>query len=126
VDFAGCYFLGSQSWTRSGVNGSWQLGLAPIFLQTIDPIRSIEFPDADSELQQGGLLVRITTEGGLVHNVWSPLSGKILLSNNRLEATPDLPHQDPVTTGWLLRILPANLEQEVRALTLADSQHRLS
>jgi CheY-like chemotaxis protein len=126
VDFAGCYFLGSQSWTRSGVNGSWQLGLAPIFLQTIDPIRSFEFPDADSELQQGGLLVRITTEDELVHNVWSPLSGKILLSNDRLNETPDLPHQDPLTTGWLLSLLPSNLEDEVQALNLADAQHRFS
>jgi glycine cleavage system H lipoate-binding protein len=97
-----------------------------MLLQTIDPIRSIEFPDADSELQQGGFLVRMTTEDELVHNAWSPLSGKILLFNDRLEETPDLPHQDPVTTGWLLRILPANLEQEIPLLTAADSQHRFS
>ena len=126
ADFAGCYFLGSQTWARSDVNGSWRLGLAAIFLQTIDPIRSIEFPDADSELQQGGLLVRITTQDELVHNVWSPLSGKILLPNDRLKETPDLPHQDPLTTGWLLSFLPSDLEDEVLALTLADSQHRFS
>jgi len=126
ADFAGCYFLGSQSWARSDVNGSWQLGLAAIFLQTIDPIRSIEIPDADSELQQGGLLVRITTQDELVHNVWSPLSGKILLPNDRLKETPDLPHQDPLTTGWLLSFLPLDLEEEVQALTLATSQHRFS
>jgi glycine cleavage system H lipoate-binding protein len=97
-----------------------------MLLQTIDPIRSIEFPDADRELQQGGPLVRITAQDELVHNVWSPLSGKILLSNDRLAETPDLPHQDPVTTGWLLRILPANLEQEISALTAAGFQHQFS
>jgi CheY-like chemotaxis protein len=117
ADFTGCHFLGSQTWARSDVDGSWLLGLAATFLQTIDPIRSIEFPDADSVLQQGGPLVHLTTEGDLVHNVWSPLSGKVLLFNDRLEEAPDLPHQDPVTTGWLLRIQPANLEQEVPVLT---------
>jgi CheY-like chemotaxis protein len=126
ADFTGCHFLGSQTWARSDVDGSWMLGLATMSLQTIDPIESIEFPDVDSKLQQGGLLVRVTTEDGLVHNVWSPLGGKILASNSRLEETPDLPHRDPVTTGWLLRILPANLEQELPALTGADSQHRFS
>jgi glycine cleavage system H lipoate-binding protein len=40
--------------------------------------------------------------------------------------TPDLPHQDPTTHGWLLRILPANLEQEIQVLTSADSQHLFS
>ena len=126
ADFAGCYFLGSQSWARPDADGSWLLGLSAMLLQTIDPIRSIEFPDADRELQQGGSLVRITTQDELVHNVWSPLSGKILLSNDRLAETPDLPHQDPVTTGWLLRILPANLEQEISALTAAGFQHQFS
>jgi len=120
ADFAGSYLLGSQSWARSDVNGSWRLGLAPTLLQTIGSIRSIEFPDADGELQQGGPLARITTEDGLVHTVWSPLSGKVLLLNDRLNETPDLPHHDPVTTGWLLTLLPSNLEEEVLALTLAS------
>jgi glycine cleavage system H lipoate-binding protein len=46
-----------------------------------------------------------------------------LLVNDRLEKTPDLSHQDPLATGWLLRILPANLEQEIPVLTVANSQH---
>jgi CheY-like chemotaxis protein len=125
-NFSGCYFLGSQSWARPDADGSWLLGLGAILLQTIDPIRSIEFPDADSELQQGGLLVRITTEDDLVHNVWSPLSGKVLMFNDQLNEAPDLPHRNPVTTGWLVRILPANLEQEIPVLTPADSQRRLT
>jgi CheY-like chemotaxis protein len=124
AEFAGCYFLGAQAWARSDVDGSWLLGLAAILLQTIPPIRSIEFPEIDRELQQGGPLVRMTTEDELVHNVWSPLSGKILLFNDRLNETPDLPHSDPLATGWLLRMLPANLEAEVSVLTLAGLQHQ--
>jgi CheY-like chemotaxis protein len=126
ADFTGCYFLGLQTWARPDVDGAWLLGLAATFLETVGPIRHIEFPDPNSELLQGGPLVRITTEDELVHNVWSPLSGKILLFNDRVEEIPDLPHQDPVTTGWLLRIQPANLEQEVPVLTAADSRRRFS
>jgi CheY-like chemotaxis protein/glycine cleavage system H lipoate-binding protein len=119
AEFAGCHLLGSQAWTRPDVDGSWLLGLAAVLLRTIDPIRNIEFPDAGGELHQGGPLVRMTTEDGLVHDVWSPLSGEILQVNERLRETPDLPHRDPVTEGWLLRVLPANLEQELPALTAA-------
>lgn len=126
ADFAGCYFLGSQTWARPDVDGSWLLGLAGMLLQTIEPIRRIEFPDSNGELHQGGPLAHITTEDELVHNVWSPLSGEVLRINDRLEKTPDLPHQDPVKNGWLLRILPANLEQEIPVLTAADFQHRFS
>ena len=126
ADFADCYFLGSQTWARPDLDGTWLLGLAATMLKTIDPILSIEFPDAESEICQGGLLVRMTTEDKLVHNAWSPLSGEVVLVNDRLEKTPDLPHQDPVTNGWLLRILPTNLKQELPALTIADPQLRIS
>jgi CheY-like chemotaxis protein len=117
AEFTGCHFLGSQTWARPDVDGSWLLGLAAILLQTIDPIQSVEFPDADGALHQGGPLVRLATEDELIHNILSPLSGKILLFNDRLEGAPDLPHQDPVAAGWLLRIQPANLEQEIQILT---------
>jgi len=126
ADFAGCYFLGSQSWARPDVDGSWLLGLAAILLQTIDPIRNIEFPPVDGEIRQGGPLVRLATADALVHTIWSPLSGKVLRRNELLESAPDRPHADPVATGWLLRILPANLEREVSSLASADLQRRFS
>jgi glycine cleavage system H lipoate-binding protein len=66
----------------------------------------------------------MSTEDKLVHNAWSPLSGEVVLVNDRLEKTPDLPHQDPVTHGWLVRILPSNLELELPALTVANPQLR--
>jgi len=125
ADFADCYLLGSQTWARSDVDGTWLVGLAAMMLQTIDPIQDIEFPAPASEIYQGGLLVRMTTADQLVHDAWSPLSGEIVFANDRLEQTPDLPHQDPVTNGWLLRILPTNLAKELPALTPANPQLRV-
>jgi CheY-like chemotaxis protein len=122
--FSDCYFLGSQAWARRDVDGSWLLGLTAMLLQTIDPIGSIEFPDAGSEIHQGGPLVELTTTDELVHTVWSPLSGEVLLVNDRLKNTPDLPHRDPVANGWLLRILPTRLEHEISVLTASAFLHR--
>ena len=126
TEFAGCYFLGSQTWAKPDVDGTWLVGLAAMLLKTIDPIQNIEFPESDNEIYQGSLLVRMATEDQLVHNIWSPLSGKIMQANDRLAQTPDLPHRDPVDSGWLVRILPMNLEQEIAALTVADPQLRIS
>lgn len=122
--FAGCCYLGLQTWARVDTEGSWLLGSTELLLRTVDPIDQIEFPNPGSELRQGGRLLRMVTQDQLVHALWSPLSGEVLEINERVREAPDLPHQDAVTTGWLVRILPANLEKELAVLTLpANHQH---
>ncbi len=112
-DAADYYSLGIQTWARADADGSWGLGLTELLLQTVKQIESIEFPTAEAELRQGGRLVRFTTVDKLVHNVWSPLSGKVLAVNAQLQQAPDFSQQDSLTSGWLVRILPSDLDNEL-------------
>ena len=122
--FAGCCFLGLQTWARPDTEGSWLLGPSELLLRSIDPIENIELPITGSELRQGARLVRMTTQDHLVHDLWSPLSGEVLEINALLHDAPDLPHQDAVAKGWLVRILPANLDKELSALAAPNNyQH---
>lgn len=105
--------LGTQSWARAEGEGTAVLGMTAFQLQTVDAIEKIDFPDPETELRQGGPLVCLHTVDGLSHNVWSPLSGRVVESNDELLGTPDSVREDPTGAGWLLRIAPADLGGEL-------------
>ena len=69
-------------------------------------------------MEQGSVCLRFLTSDGKTHNLWSPLSGSILEFNDELRSDPSLAARDPYGSGWLLRLDPRNLEEELRGLQL--------
>jgi CheY-like chemotaxis protein len=112
------YFLGRHSWARLQADGSATLGVAETFPQLIGETERIELPAAQEHSIQGKLLARILTPGEILYRVWSPLSGIILTSNLRLHESTDLIDRDPFGEGWLIRIVPDNLDGELDLLEL--------
>jgi len=41
-------------------------------------------------------------------DVYSPLSGEVIASNDALGAAPELVNSDPYGQGWLFKIKPSN------------------
>jgi glycine cleavage system H protein len=80
-------------------------------------VEKIELPEPDGHTVQGTCLSRIQSAGALVHRVWAPLSGRIIAVNSRLETETDLINTDPCHGGWLVRIIPSSLEEELPILT---------
>ena len=111
------YQLGTQTWARIQDDGSALLGITELALLVLDRIESIRFPDTDTEVQQGGRLVRVFTSDALAHNIWSPLSGRVVACNDRLFDDPESVRGDPQSNDWLVRIRPADPDQELNHLT---------
>lgn len=110
------FHLGTQSWARAERDGTALLGVTRFQLQTVETIESVDFPELDAELRQGGPLVCLHTVDGLTHSVWSPLGGRVVALNDPLRERPDSIRDDPTGAGWLLRIQPADLDGELANL----------
>jgi glycine cleavage system H lipoate-binding protein len=63
------------------------------------------------------LLAQITSEDQLKHTVWAALGGRVIEQNSKLKQTPDLLNRDPWVSGWLVRIVPDNLENDLANLS---------
>lgn len=111
------YSLGRHSWAMLDPDGSATLGVAETFPHLLGKVESIENPEPDGHTVQGARLARILSNGALVHRIWAPLSGQIMAVNGRLETDSDLVNSDPYREGWLVRIIPSNLEEELPVLT---------
>ncbi len=104
--------LREHSWAIYRQDGAMDIGIERSFLDSVHRVSSIEAPHDGDLVEQGYVSLRLTTEGGEVHGVFTPVSGQVIeVNESALEAPAGL---DADT--WLMRILPTNLEREVALL----------
>lgn len=112
-----CYRLGVQVWVRIDHDGAAQLGITDLFQQTAGSIVQVVLPALNESVQQGSRMAEILTTDQMKHTVYSALSGRVVACNNLVERDPALLNRDPLENGWLLRILPDRLENELANLS---------
>ena len=116
------YFrLGYTSWIRFDGEGIVAIGITDCFLKTITKVEDIEFLNEDSKVFQGTPYARFIDENNLPNQVLSPLSGTIIKQNKKLKTNIPLIEKDPYFDGWVYKIIPADLDNELKKLTPCSS-----
>ncbi len=111
------YFLGKHSWTKAEENGLYVVGLGETFCGVLKEIREVVFPEIGSEILQGRSCMRLVSEQLFEHVVLSPLSGKVVAVDQKVQNDPKLKNINLVRRRWLLKLLPTNLVPELVYLT---------
>lgn len=113
------HHLGGHCWISIEPDGSARIGLERNFADTVGEVIELELPSVGDYLEQGSLCLRFLTADQRSHALWSPLSGSVLELNEALKERPQLATEAPSGEGWLVRLDPANLEEELKGLDLA-------
>lgn len=116
MDISNYYFLGKHAWSRKERDNIYTIGPGQAFSRVIGDIEKIHLPAMNEELFQGKNCAQMITADQFVHTVWSPLSGRVTEVNHELERSPGLIKTDPDAKGWLARIMPTNIETELKYL----------
>lgn len=116
----GFYCISSNSWAFVEEDGNVRVGVHHAFLDTIKQIVSFEFPDRDTKRYQGEAIVRIIDSTQHIHRVWAPVSGIVSEVNTQLAKDFSLVVEDPYQKGWLVKLNPLNLQDELKNLVLAE------
>ena len=56
-----------------------------------------------------------------VSDIYSPISGEVTILNQIAVDSPETINQDPFEQGWMVKIKPTNLSQEMDNLLSSDS-----
>jgi len=56
-----------------------------------------------------------------VGRIYAPISGKVQSSNQELEDTPELINESPYEKGWICKINPSNLQEELKNLMQGET-----
>jgi len=51
-----------------------------------------------------------------ISEIFAPISGKVMETNQNLVENPELLNEHPYTDGWIIKVQPTNLNRELKSL----------
>lgn len=113
---AGLHYMIGHTWLSLDRENIATVGLVYDFLRTVNRIINIEQPRINQAVNQGEVCAKLEDEEKNIHRIWAPASGRVLDINPRLRDNPSLLKSAPYTEGWLFKIAPINLEEDLKGL----------
>jgi glycine cleavage system H protein len=83
------------------------LGLTNYIQSALGTIISVELPDVGDQIEAGEIFAEIESVS-TVHEIISPISGRVLSVNSHLEQRPSIINEDPYSEGWLIEVRVKN------------------
>ena len=99
-----------HEWVNSENNGEVIVGITDFAAETLGDVVFVELPDVGAEVKQFTKFGEIESVKE-VSDLYSPISGSIVKVNENLVSKPELVNQDAYGDGWLIKILPTNLQE---------------
>jgi glycine cleavage system H protein len=79
------------------------LGLTNYVQAALGTVISVDLPDVGDQIEEGEVFAEIESVS-TVHELVSPISGKVLAVNPQLENHPSIINEDPYREGWLIEV----------------------
>lgn len=114
------YYTKDHTWARVEDDGTVTVGLDAFGAKAAGNIEFIDLPMEDDEFESGeafGSLESAKWVGGLL----MPVSGTVTQVNESIEDELNLLAEDPYGEGWLIKVKPTNLKDDLKALIHGDA-----
>ena len=100
-------FLDSHEWARLEIDGNVTVGISEYAQDLLGDIVFVELPEIGLAINQGEE-VAVVESVKAASEVYSPVGGKILEVNNKLEDSPEIVNSSPYEEGWFIKIKPSD------------------
>lgn len=115
----GLYYMLGHTWMKLDGPKSATIGVVDDFLKSVGIITHLELPKKDGLVSQGEICGAISDAEKYTHRIWSPGSGIVTGINDKLADDHSLLRRSPYGEGWLFKIEPSNLEEDLKGLLLS-------
>ena len=113
------YYHKEHFWSKVEPN-SVTVGLNDFAQKLAGQIVYVELPTVGRTVEQGKPCGSMES-GKWVGRIYAPVSGKVESVNQDLEENPELINESTYEKGWLFRINPSNLKEEVKNLLQGEN-----
>ncbi|MBN1299046.1 MAG: glycine cleavage system protein GcvH [Actinobacteria bacterium] len=115
------YYEKNHFWAKTDDEGNVIFGATDFFQKLAGEIVYIELPMKGAKVKQGESLSSLES-GKWVGKIFAPVTGQIIGANDELEDSPELINESPYNEGWIAKIKPDNLEEDLKNLMKAGKE----
>jgi len=108
-----------HEWIRLEDDGSVVIGITDHAQEALGELVYVEQPESGATLAKGDACIVVESVKA-ASDVYAPISGKLVETNDALVDEPELVNQSPYEAGWLVRIEPS-APTELDELMAADA-----
>ncbi len=109
------YYEKNHFWAKVDDEENVIVGATDFFQKLAGDIVFIELPMIGTKVEQGKPFSSLES-GKWVGKVYAPVSGEVVEVNDDLEDEPELINESPYDEGWIVKIKPDNLTEDLEKL----------
>jgi glycine cleavage system H protein len=117
-------YLESHEWAKIEDDGTVTVGISDHAQELLGDIVFVELPQVGSSIEKQAD-VAVVESVKAASDVYSPVTGEIIATNENLENAPETVNSSPYDDGWFFKVKPTNIE-EVSDLLDAEAYKQLS
>jgi glycine cleavage system H protein len=117
---AGVHLSAAHTWLKPDPAGGVEVGADALIAYACGPVRRIALPKVGDQVTAGQPLFRLEPNARGV-TVASPITGRVLAVNSRLENRPKLLNSDPYGSGWICHLTPTRVAERTTNLRFVEN-----
>jgi glycine cleavage system H protein len=110
-----------HEWAKVEADGTVSIGITDYAQEHLGDIVFLDLPETGTSVKQSEKLGEVESVKS-VSDIYSPISGQIVETNQAVMDSPELVNQFPHDDGWLVRIEPSDKEELESLMSDSDYQ----
>jgi glycine cleavage system H protein len=120
---AGYSYTKDHEWAQRKDDGNVLIGITDYAAKMLHDIVYVTLPSAGQDLSEHEVLGQVESVK-TVSDIYAPVSGTVVKSNERLTKEPEIVSSSPYKEGWMLEIKTKDYDTEVKDLMSAESYRK--
>ncbi|HEY3133166.1 MAG TPA: glycine cleavage system protein GcvH [Gemmatimonadaceae bacterium] len=108
-----------HEYLRKGKDGNVEIGITDYAQGELGDVVYVELPEVGAKFAKHDVFGTIEAVKA-VSELFAPIAGEVIATNDRLDKEPALVNSDPYGAGWMIKVKPSN-PSEIDGLLKSDA-----
>ena len=113
------FYTKTHEWVKKVGDNKVRVGITSHAQSELGDVVYVELPDLD-RIVKAGTACTVVESVKAAYDIYAPVSGKIIETNNDLEINPQLVNEDPYGKGWFFIIKLEDPQELTKLLSNKD------